>query len=133
MEERGSMDALEAARSEFASWRRGRRRGARIPERLWAKAVAVAQRHGTSRTSQALHLDYYALKRHLEGAGLDAPAPEHRPVEFLELPLSPMPAAAECVIEFEDGQGARLRAELRGSGARELECLVRSLWGGARS
>jgi hypothetical protein len=39
-----------------------------------------------------------------------------------------MPAPPACVLEVEDGRGARLRLELHGHGAGELADVVRSVW-----
>ena len=51
-------DLLQGA-TRFAEWRRRREVGARIPAALWDLAVELAARHGVSRTSQALRVDYY--------------------------------------------------------------------------
>ena len=53
-------------------------------------------------------------------------------MRFLEIPLGAPSTGPECVIEFEDGQGARLRVELQGSALAELETVARSLWNLAR-
>ena len=58
---------LEGMRRRFERWRRTRRRGARIPEALWASAVKAAGRYGIHRTARVLSVDYYALKRRVEG------------------------------------------------------------------
>jgi hypothetical protein len=56
---------LSDATHQFAGWRRSRQRGARIPPELWASALCLAHKHGVSKMSQALHLDYYAVQRKL--------------------------------------------------------------------
>ena len=57
---------LTGAQSRFAKWRRTRKPGTRIPERLWASAVKLAATYGLHPTASALRLDYYSLKRCLE-------------------------------------------------------------------
>ena len=127
--DRPSRDILSDVRSQFGRWRRSRPRGTRIPAALWQAAVEAAQEHGVSKTAQELSLDYYGLKKRLESA-----AEESSPVErdggrgFLEIPMLAASPAGECVLEIEDGQGARLRVELKGAAAAELEPLARALW-----
>ena len=115
------------ARRDFERWRKSRPPGARIPEALWQAAVDLAERHGVSRTAATLGLDYYALKKRL-GANLPPrqSAPD-RPVGFVELPLGALTTGVRCVAELESADGSRLRLELSGLGAPELEGLVRSL------
>ena len=58
---------LESAARAFARWRRSRHRRARIPEELWGIAVAQAAEHGVNKTSRSLLLNYYGLKKRLDG------------------------------------------------------------------
>lgn len=125
--DRPSHDILSDVRSQFKRWRRNRPRGTRIPAALWQAAVEAAREHGVSKTSQELRLDYYGLKKRLESAAEGgSPVERDGGREFLELPV--FAAAGECVLEIEDGRGARLRVELKGAAARELEPLARALW-----
>ena len=112
---------LIAARRQFDRWRKSRPHGERIPAHLWKLAAEAAREEGISRTVQELHLDYYALKRRL------APSVAREPERFLEIPLG-FAAAAECVLELADGEGRRLRIELRGEAKSELASLARELW-----
>ena len=126
-----SRDILGDVRSQFEDWRRSRTRGTPIPEDLWQGAVEAAQEHSVSKAARVLRLDYYRLKKRLEAAP-DLSRPE--PVDgrgFLEIPLC-APSAPECVLEIEDAQGARLRVELKGPAAAEMETLARALWSVAR-
>ncbi len=47
----------------FEAWRRGKRGGKRILEALWNTAVQAALIHGLGRTSKALRLSFYDLKK----------------------------------------------------------------------
>ena len=47
----------------FEARQRGKRRGERIPEELWNAAVEAALIHGLGRTSKALRLSFYDLKK----------------------------------------------------------------------
>ena len=117
-------ESLARGRERFEAWRCSRNVGARIPERLWSLAVTLAEVHGVSRTASALKLDYHSLKNRVAGRNSDsssvAPA-------FIELSPPPSaPSASECVIEFEDGFGARMRVHLRGCELPDLADLCRS-------
>jgi hypothetical protein len=92
---------------------------------LWQAAVEAAEEHGVSKISQELSLDYYRLKERVE---TDSEEEGDGGSGFLELPVFAASASGECVLEIEDGQGARLRVELKGAAASELEPLARALW-----
>ncbi len=126
-----SDDILSDAQSRFERWRRNRPRGTRIPTALWRAATEAAREHGVSKAAQALRLDYYGLKKRVESAPelSDPEAATGR--GFLEIPLC-APSAAECVLQLEDRQGARLRVELKGAAPTELETLARAFWSMAR-
>ncbi len=122
-----SPDRLSDVRRQFERWRKGRRRGTRIPEDLWQAAADVVRQVGVSKTAQELRLDYYTLRRRTESALEARPAPK-APSEgrFLEIPLG-APAIPECVLEIEDPRGIRLRVELKGATPAHLEILTRTL------
>ena len=112
---------IEEAQLEFETWRRERRRGARIPENLWTKAMELARQHGVWPTARALHLDYSRLKRRIQN-GED----EVCDGAFVEVRQSAMTLCA-CTIEMEDGQGARMRIEIKGAAA-DVTALSRTFW-----
>ena len=119
--------SLARGRDRFEAWRRTRKVGARIPERLWTLAVKLAREQGLSRTAFALKVDYYALKKRVEPKDTDS-APLSG--TFVEIsPPSPA-ASSECVIECEDGSGASLRVHLRGCEIPDLAALARCFWSG---
>jgi hypothetical protein len=112
----------------LAKWRASRKRGDRIPARLWNGAVALGLRHGVSRTASALKLGYYELQRRVqrEAPATGCPAPARQ--RFEELPPPPFSTPNECVMEFEDSLGARLRIEWRGNNAPDFVALGHDFW-----
>jgi len=134
---------LEGLRQRFERWRRTRKVRTRIPEPLWASAVKLAGTYGTHRTAKALRVDYYALKKRLEGAAVaekrvepapavtasKAPAGTAGPT-FVELPPAAWPGCGECTLELEDGGGAKLRVHMKGFETPDLAALSRSFWQG---
>src|SRR5581483_12172520 len=119
---------LARVAGRFAEWRRRREFGARIPESLWRRAMALSARHGLNRTAKALRLDYYSLKQRVEA---QAPAPVPDPVPrpaFVELAASPLATTGECLIEFAHTSGSILRIHLKGHEVPDLVALGRSFW-----
>lgn len=123
--------ALARGRDRFEAWRRSRQVGARIPEKLWSLAVGLAETHGLSRTASVLKLDYNALKKRVAGRIAHPGADDSGSVApgFIELSPSSLAPSRECVVEFEDGSGARLRVHLRGCDAPDLVALCRNFRG----
>jgi len=122
---------LEGLRRRFERWRRTREGRSRIPEPLWTSAVKVAGRYGTGRTARVLRVDYYSLKKRVEGA----PAATASKVPagaagatFLELPAPVWPGCGQCTLELENASGAKMRVHLKGVEAPDLAALSRSFW-----
>jgi hypothetical protein len=117
---------LERVRGRLEGWRRGRPRGARIPAVLWRAAVALARRHGVSKTSLALHLDYYALQRRLAEP---EPRRQRQEAGFVEVTLPWSVGGARCQVELCDPGGRQVRVDLAGLSAAELAAFVRAVCG----
>ncbi len=114
---------LLRARGRFQAWRRQRRNASsRIPEALWKLAVGLVGAHGLSRTTIALGVDYYSLKKHVEES-----AGQLSSTGFVELP-SPL-VGKQCLFEFANGAGATMRVQLTGYDAADVEALSRGFWG----
>jgi hypothetical protein len=100
-----------------------------MPAALWAAAVSAARADGLYAAARTLHVDYGALKKHLEAA--DGRGAAKRPT-FVELARGgSRPPGAEsvgCVIEVEDHRGAR-RLHLNGLAPADLTALARMAWG----
>jgi hypothetical protein len=119
---------LVRGQRQFEKWRRTHRPRARLPETLWSLATGLAREYGLHRTARTLRLDYQQLKKRLAlPAGVPI-SPTSATPPFLELlPAGTLPTL-ECTIECEDGQGARIRIQLRSRELLDLAALSRGLW-----
>jgi hypothetical protein len=118
---------LEKVRGRFVHWRRTRKVRTRIPEPLWVAAVKVAAKYGIHRTAKVLRVDYYRLKKRVEEDAAGA-ASVGRGAGFVELPV-PLPTrSGECLIEWEDVEGAKMRMHLTGCETPDAAALGRSFW-----
>ena len=122
---------LEALRRQFKQWRRTRKIRSRIPEPLWSAAVKLAEAHGIHPTAKALGVDYYSLKKRLEGRSVSHSrmATPASGATFVEVPAAARTGIPECTLELENVEGAKMRIQLKGIGAPDLAALSRSLWG----
>src|SRR5262245_57246917 len=115
-------------RGRFDEWRRDRRSGSRIPKPLWDSAIQLARAHGISPVARALRLDYYSLKRHLDGGrGNGVPAGGGRPL-FFELETRNLPGLEEYRVELEAPSGAKMTIRLPRAANFELVSLVEAFW-----
>jgi hypothetical protein len=73
--------------------------------------------------ARTLKLDYYSLKKRVDAAQGRVPA-----ATFVELPSSTLPVPSECVIEWEDDAGARMRVHVKGQDLPDVLALSRSFW-----
>ncbi len=116
---------LDKAAERFRCWRQSRVFGERIPEPLWNQAVELAGRYGISRTASSLRVGYYELQKRAAtrpAGGSAVPGPREG---FVELP--PL-TTGECLIEFENASGRRMRVQIKGSSVPDLVALSRSFW-----
>lgn len=106
---------IERLRQRLEAWRKNRKPRSRIPEQLWNAAAELARSYGVNKVARALHLDYYNLKERRDGiirtdtgtaAGQSASS-------FIEL-MSGRESQAECVIDLESANGAKMRIHFRG-------------------
>jgi hypothetical protein len=125
---------LESARRRFEQWRQVRKVPTPIPESLWAAAVKLAGRYGISRTAKALRVAYYSLKERAERetACSAASPPTLRQATFLELAVPSGTGSGECLLEWEDAAGGKMRVHLKGVAPPDLIALSRSFWEGRR-
>ena len=91
---------LERGRRRFQTWRTQRKPGSRIPQPLWTMAVRLAKTHGVSRTSGALGLDYYSLKRQAETAAAPPPSSEPAAASSFMSPHTWTPPSSRAVASM---------------------------------
>ncbi|HEY5264828.1 MAG TPA: hypothetical protein VIJ37_07520 [Steroidobacteraceae bacterium] len=126
---------LSRMRERLDEWRKGNARGVAFPEKLWASAGRLAQRHGVFRSARALGLEYNKLKRASGGAvariGGAAKKPSRaQPVKFVELSGALPVSARECRLSLRNLSGQRLQLEMAAGAAAEVVLqLCRSGWG----
>jgi len=119
--------SLSLARHQLDQWRHRQSGRKRLPRELWAQAVVLAREHGINKTARTLGLKYESLKKHLEAA----PAGTAGPAEFIELvPQEMRPSSLECMIEWEEGNGGKLRMHVKGARPVDLVSLARGLQDG---
>jgi hypothetical protein len=125
---------LENTRRRLERWRQRHQAPTPLPESLWAEAVKLAGRYGVSRTARALGVGYYSLKDRVERETLASAAGSSPRSEatFLELAVSPRSGAGECILEWEDAGGGKMRVHLKGVEVPDLVALSRSFWEGRR-
>lgn len=130
---------LEGVRRRFERWRRTRKVGTRIPQTLWDAAVKMAGAYGVHRTAKTLRVNYYALKKRIEGETAEAKIADEgdAAATFLELaPLEPTSdyrgdlraGFCECTLELQNAGGAKMRVCLKGAGVPDLATLSRDFW-----
>ena len=129
--ETGGLPAkLEAVQRRFQEWRGTHKPRSRLPDALWAAAAKVAEIYGLHRTSRALRVEYYSLKKRVPQAavaqrrrrGAD-PTPQ-----FLELAASLPTGVCDCTVELEDTAGSKMRVHLKAARPPDLTALCRSFW-----
>jgi hypothetical protein len=119
---------LAAVKRRFEHWRRTRTTRGPIPDPLWAMAVKAAAKHGVSKTARTLALNATSLKKQMARRPRDDSSVNDEAPSFVQLALPPAGSGPECVVEVEDGQGAKLRICLKGGASTDLTALSRALW-----
>lgn len=101
---------LHHVTQQFAQWRASRTtpRG-RIPQPLWAQAIALTQHFPLTRVAQQLGLTPQVLKRRREATRTVAvPPPAPCPAHFVEV-QAPAWRTATTEVEVQRADGTRLR------------------------
>ncbi len=121
--------SLEEVRKQFENWRRERKKGGRIPQRLWHAAAGLSDRHSVGKIATALALDHVRLKERIAAPGClggESESPVGTEIEFVS--IGALPTAHADVVELEDEAGRRLKVHLVGAGTDRLIEVARALW-----
>ncbi len=120
---------------EFQSWRSVRKRGSRVPQRLWQAAAELSERHSISDIAHTLGLDYTRLKQRVKAL---PPWLDRRSIDefgrtdavsgFVELGVAPGGSTGECSVEAEDGKGKKLKMHLKGAGCAKAVEIAKAFW-----
>jgi len=121
---------------EFQSWRSVRKRGSRVPQRLWQAAAGLSELHSISDISHTLGLDYTRLKQRvealppslLERRSFDEYGRSNVASGFVELGVAPGGSTGECSVEAEDGKGKKLKMHLKGDGCAKAVEIAKAFW-----
>jgi len=116
---------LSTARRQFDQWRSQHRKHTRLPQELWRQAAFLAREHGLNKTSRALGLKCYSLKKHLDEMTTKELNTTKGEPDFIELVPGVMtPGSVDCTIEWADGSGTTVRMHIKGAGLSELASLA---------
>ena len=105
---------LEEVHQRFEHWRESRKHRTPIPESLWKGAVSPCADHSIYRISKSLRLDYNALKRRLCYSHPESLPESVMSSAFVELDLKASLPEAECLLEMEGKDGAKMKLHIKG-------------------
>jgi hypothetical protein len=112
---------LETAAEHFEQWRRIKKNGERIPEKLWSEAIDLVDRYGVSRVVRTLRLSGTDLnKRRRRGQNTKAAFVEVEPAVVERAVDSSASAAAWMELERPDG----FRLRIRPTGGADMLALI---------
>lgn len=124
-------EAVSELKKRITAWRNGRRGAERMPDALWAEATRLGRRYGVSPVSRHLKLDFYGLKRRVDG-GSDSD--NEKGLGFIELrrvevqPPGPAFGCYEIEMEIHKRNEAMVRIRQSGpSGIDITEIVERAL------
>lgn len=131
-----SQELIEARRC-IDEWRRksGGGTGTRIPDHVWAAAVAAARVDGVCATAVALRMQFRRLKKRAGLANRQLVRRDSVGPAFVEMEITPVRAVAsrpngkaEAVIELLGRDGERMRVEMASLAEVDLVGLSQTFW-----
>lgn len=119
--------ALTQLSEQIERWRQTRKSRRPMPEQLWQAAARLSRQSSINQVSKALGLNYTALKKRVYPQ--DQPGNTPAPSPFIELGFDHQAApVAECIVEMEDGRGAKMKMHFRGRTDLDLVELGKAFW-----
>jgi transposase-like protein len=112
------------------AWRNDPKKSRRFPPELWQAAVNLSKEYSINQISKALRLGYTHLKKCVMAHGKEnLPTIKTQPdMKIIELGVEPSSSTPECIVEMEDGNGAKMKIHLRGKTDPDLCELGRGFW-----
>jgi len=129
------LSTVEPVRCQLEVWRRTRKHREHIPEGLWQSMSELARGFGVGRVCRALGVGYHALKERVQDSGKPNRSRNDQ-AAFVEVPMpmlmptaTPTPTRqSECLVELEDGLGAKMTLRLAPGSGTEVLALVQAFW-----
>jgi hypothetical protein len=118
MTRRGSRsipEPITELQQQLTQFRSANKPRTKLPEPVWQAAVALAKQYGFWQTARPLRLDYMGLKRRLLGS--EGPKRKAAKPAFVELVATRQVMLDEYEIEFESGQGEKMRVRWKAAAA----------------
>ena len=125
----GKKPTVEEIRDQFETWRKTREKRTPIPDALWEAAVSLSPRYSLYQISKALRLNYNDLKCRIQTSPSSLQSPPAIDPSFIELGLKDPLLPAECIVEMEDQNGAKMRMCFKGEAGLDLLELGKVFWG----
>ena len=116
-------------RNQLETWRNSSRKGKSIPKQIWDCAVKLAQESSVYSVSKALRLSYSDLKRRVYSDHIQKTEKQISKSSFIELDLKNSTSPQECIIEFEDNRGSKMKIHVKGQNGFDLAALGKAFWG----
>ncbi len=124
----GKKPAIEDVKDQFENWRQTRENRGRIPDRLWEAAVSLCQTHSISQVSKTLRLNHTDLKLRVQACRSNCQPCVVTSPSFIDLGVTGPITAAECIIEMENTNGAKMKMHFKGQAGLDLLALGKAFW-----
>ncbi len=106
---------LETVAKHFQEWRGKKKKGERIPNRLWLESIALLGDYSLNRVARTLHLCAADIKKRQEALSSESSltTPGSSEMTFVEIDHTLVDAATRrnAVLELERPDGLRLRIQ----------------------
>ena len=121
---------MKAVRRRIEYWRRTRKKGSWMPEKLWRAAAALADTHGVPAVARALRLDRASLRKRCAGVERNGEARPCPPAGFVEIPAASIGSdgRAETVVEMSTDDGSKMTIRRSGEFDMDVGNLAETFW-----
>ena len=119
---------LEQLKNRFEEWRQHRKKGSRVPKELWDSAIKLSNKHTVSELARTLRLDYPKLKKRVGALRQDSEKGKAVPPTFVEVGTTQPTTDADCIVEFENSKGVKVRMHFRKRSDLHFAALSKAFW-----